>query len=115
MNNILDLRLADFPTMVLLLKGNSEVVVHITAPTYDLIAELERSKIVLQSILDGNKTERTQQALYDLAAKLISCNDDDFHVTARELLVDYGWSIKAIGKFFEKYQAFIESIENEKN
>lgn len=115
MNHITDLRLADFPTMVLLLKGNSEVVVHITAPTYDLIGELERSKVVLESILNGDKTERTQQALYDLAAKLINCNDDDFHVTGHELLVDYRWSIKAVGKFFEDYRSFIESIENEKN
>lgn len=113
MNHITDLRLADFPTMVLLLAG--DVVVHITAPTYDLIAELDRSKIVLESILNGNKTERTQQALYDLAAKLINCNDDDFHVTAQDLLVKYRWGIKAVGKFFEDYQAFITSIENEKN
>lgn len=113
MNHITDLRLADFPTMVLLLSG--DVVVHITAPTYDLIAELNRSKVVLESILNGDKTERTQQALYDLAAKLINCNEDDFHVTAQELAIKYRWSARAVGKFFEDYQAFIESIEQEKN
>lgn len=113
MNHITDLRLADFPTMVLLLDG--DVVVHITAPQYELIAELEYSKAALASILNGEKVERKQKAIYDLAAKLINCNEDDFHVTAQELQVNYRWGARAVAKFFEDYKAFIESIEQEKN
>ena len=113
MNHITDLRLADFPTMVLLLKG--DVVVHITAPEYDLIAELTRSKAALEAIQQGDKTERIQKAVYDLAAKLINCNDSEFTTTGFELLTKYRWGARAVGKFFEDYRAFIESIENEKN
>ena len=114
MNHITDLRLADFPTMVLLLAG--DVVVHITAPTLDLVGELNRSKSALAAVLEGPvKAEQKQKAIYDLAAKLINCNEDDFHVTGQELAITYRWGARAVGKFFEDYQAFIASIENEKN
>lgn len=113
MNHITDLRLADFPTLVLLLAG--DVVVHITAPTLDLVAEVDRSRITLESILSGAKNEQKQKTIYDLAAQLINCNEDDFKTTGFELLTKYKWSLRAVHKFFEDYQAFIESIKQEKN
>lgn len=114
MNHITDLRLADFPTMVLLLDG--DVVVHINAPTYDMTAELKRSEFALGSVLKSEQNDaRKQKAIYDLAAKLINCNDDGFTTTGFELLTRYRWGARAVSKFFEDYKAFIESLENEKN
>lgn len=113
MNHITDLRLADFPTLVLLLEG--DVVVHITAPTLDMVAEVNRSRSTLEAILQGEKAEQKQRAIYDLAAKLINCNEDDFSTTAFELLTRYRWGLRAVQKFFEDYQDFIESIEQAKN
>lgn len=114
MNNITDLRFADFPTMVLLLAG--DIVVHITAPSLDLLEELNHSKTSLEAILRDEKNgSRKQKAVYDLAAKLINCNDSEFTTTGFELLTRYRWGRRATLKFFEDYQAFIESLENEKN
>ena len=112
MNHITDLRFADFPTMVLLLAG--DVVVHITPPSYELIEEVKQSRRVLESLLHGDDT-RKQKAVYDLAAKVINCNDSEFTTTGFELLTTYRWGARAVSKFFEDYRAFIESLENEKN
>lgn len=114
MNHITDLRFADFPTMVLLLAG--DVVVHITAPSLDLIDEVNGSKRALDAILRSEKNDtQKQKAVYDLAAKLINCNDSDFQTTGFELLTKYRWGARAALKFFEDYQAFIKTLENEKN
>lgn len=114
MDHITDLRFADFPTLVLLLAG--DVVVHITAPSLDLIDELNGSKRALESVLHGEKNDaRKQKAVYELAAKLINCNDSDFQTTGFELLTKYRWGLKAVQKFLEDYQAFIQTLENEKN
>lgn len=114
MNNITDLRFADFPVMTVLMADDT--VVHVSAPSVNLIDEIKASRRTLESVLNGEQgTNKLKRAIYDLAAKMINCNEDDFVTTGYELLTRYRWSLRAVDIFFTDYKAFIETLENEKN
>ncbi len=114
MDKVTDLRLADFPTLTTVLPDGT--VVHVCAPTVELVNELRASSRKLTAILNGEEGDaRTKKAVYELAAKLLNCNDDDFSVTAEDLAVTHRTSLRALKVFFDDYADFIRLIENEKN
>lgn len=111
---ITDLRIADFPTMTLVLPD--ETVVHVCAPTVELVDELKGSRRRLNAILEGQEGDaQSKRAVYELAAKLINCNEDDFTTTPQDLAVKHRVSLRALHVFFEDYVYFLKTIENEKN
>ena len=114
MANITDLRLADYPTMTMVLPDGTAV--HVCAPTVELVDELRRSIRKLNAVLKGDEgDDRLKKAVYELAAKLINCNDDDFTVSAEELAVKHRTSLRALRVFFDDYVVFLKTIENAKN
>lgn len=114
MANITDLRLADFPTMTVVLPDGTAV--HVCVPTVELVEELRRSSRKLNAILNGDEGDApTKKAVYELAAKLLNCNEDDFTVTAEGLAIQHRASLKALRVFFDDYVKFINSIEKAKN
>ena len=100
--------------MTLVLPG--ETVVHVCAPTVELVGELRRGRRKLDAVLRGDEgDDRAKKAVYELAAKLINCNDDDFETTAQELAVLHRVSLRALKVFFEDYAKFLKTLETEKN
>lgn len=114
MSQITDLRLTDYPTMTLVFPD--ETTVHVCAPTVELVGELRRSHRKLDAILRGDEgDDRAKKATYELAAKLINCNEDDFSTTAQELAILHRVSLRALKVFYDDYVKFINTLENEKN
>ena len=114
MNKITDLRLADFPTLTVVLPDGATV--HVTAPTVELVDELRRGGRKLNAVLNGEEGDaRTKMAVYELAAQLINCNEDDFTTTAQELAIQHRASLRALKVFFDDYTTFLQSLENAKN
>ena len=117
MAKITDLRNVGRPTMTLVFNdGETDVTVHVCAPTVELIDELRGSSETLFAALKGEDGDsRTKRAVYELAAKLINCNTDLFTTTADELATRYGLSLEALQVFYLDYVEFINAIQNEKN
>ena len=114
MANITDLRLADYPTMTLVLPDGTAV--HICAPTVELVEELRRSNRKLNAVLQGAEgDDKLKKAVYELAAKLINCNEDAITVTAESLAVQHRASLKALQVFYQDYTTFLSSLEHAKN
>lgn len=116
MANITDLRQVDRLTHTLVLPGDGEVVVHLCAPTVELVNELKEGSDALFAVLRGDEgSDAAKRAVYDFAARLINCNVDDFTTTAQELAVKYRLSLNALGVFFVDYVDFLDQIQNGKN
>ena len=69
----------------------------------------EREKIMESNDSDGI------MACYDLAARLISCNQSGLQVTAEELRGKYALDLYGLIFFFNAYSDFIIEIQNAKN
>ena len=68
---------------------------------------------MLTVIKTGNK--EGVQSIYDLAARLISCNREGITITASELLGKYRMTLESAVVFFSAYMDYITGITNQKN
>lgn len=89
-------------------------VIHIVPPTVDLQEELRASKDHFNALLDGGEDEQ-REMLFDLAARLMSCNRDMITITPKSLRKTYGIDAEDLVEFFHGYVDFIKGIENAKN
>ena len=116
MNKLTDLRLADYPTMTVVLPDEAGTTVHVSAPTVDLCDELRANERKIYAVLRGKEGDaRTSRAVYELAAQFLNCNDDNFTTTAQELATKYRLSLRVLDVFFRDYAEFLKSLEHEKN
>lgn len=91
-----------------------ESVIHVTPPTVDLQEELRASAGDFNALLTGGDDEK-REALYDLAARLLSCNRNMLKVTAEDLRKTYHLDTEDLVEFFHAYVAFLQGIEQAKN
>ena len=116
MDYFLDLRQVDQPSFTLILRDDDGTVVHLCAPTVDLVDELREGGDVLLAALQGaHGNDKQKRAVYDFAARIINCNTDNFKTTAEELAIRYRLSLSILNAFFDKYVDFINDIQNAKN
>lgn len=117
MSKILDLRQVGRPTLTIIFPvEGEELVVHVCAPTVELVDEMRLGLEALSRVLQGGDGEHaTKMAVYDLAAKLINCNTDGFQTNATELATKYHMSVETLAVFYDSYVEFIDQIQNEKN
>ena len=114
MAKILDFNALQQPTQVLQMADDDKTVIHVSAPTVDLVDELKDNADALEKALRVGD-QNTSKVVYHLAARLISCNLDGIVVTAEELAVKYRMSMVALRLFFETYVEFLNEITNSKN
>lgn len=89
-------------------------ILHIVPPTVDLQEELRASAADFTALLDGGNAEK-RAALYDLAARLMSCNRDMMTITPEALRKTYHLDTEDLVGFFHGYVDFIKGIEHAKN
>lgn len=89
-------------------------VIHVTPPTVDLQEELRARATDLYALLNGADDEK-REALFDLAARLMSCNRNMRTVTADQLRTTFKLDEEDMAVFFEEYVKFLNRIENAKN
>lgn len=102
--NVLPLKLAD----------DKQTMINVVPPTVDLQEELRANSDQL-SILLGQADEEMIEALYDLAARLMSCNRNYKKFTAEDLRTTYRMDAEDLAVFYLRYSAYLEEMEHAKN
>lgn len=113
MNKVLDLNKVQRPTMELTLMDEARTTFRLSTPTEATVQELQQMGETLENLKKGSR--ESILIIYDLAARLISCNRDFIKVTADELRTKYNLDLESAILFFNAYMDFISSIQNEKN
>ena len=114
MAKILDFNALQQPTLVLQMVDDDRTILHVSAPTVDLVDELTNNAAALETALRSNNPD-TSKAVYSLAARLINCNLDGIEVTPEDLAVKFRLSLTGLKLFFETYVDFLNEVTNSKN
>lgn len=114
MARVLDLNSVKRPTLEIVLQDEAHTRVRVSTPTEALVEELRNITPEMQDIMRTGDQEGVK-AVYDLAAKLISCNRDFITVTGEELREKYRMDLESAVIFFSAYMDFIFELTNAKN
>lgn len=114
MARVLDFNKFEQPTLPLVMKDAAQTKFNVTAPSVELIQKLEANRDDLEKALK-NGDENSIAKAWDLAADLISCNEEGRHVTAEDLQEKYGMNYVMLFAFFHVYQELVNEIESAKN
>jgi hypothetical protein len=113
MPRVLDFNELQSSFLDITLKDEARTVVHLDLPNEALINELQNMGPEIEKMKTG--TQAAVQSIYDLAARLISCNLDYFSTTGDELLIKYKMNLVLILQFFSTYMDCITELSNQKN
>ena len=102
------------PILPIELMDEQNTVIHVTPPTVDLQEELRARLTDLTALLNGDDNEK-RVALFDLAARLMSCNRNMRKITAEQLRTVYRVDEEDLVVFYSAYADFLKEIENAKN
>lgn len=109
----LNLNTVKRPTLDLTLMDEEQTLLRVKMPTLDLFKEMQSVSSSLDGVEDGDKD--SADALYEILAKLLSCNRDRIKVTAPQLRGQYNLDLESALLVFRAYVDFITSILNAKN
>lgn len=113
MARILDLNNVQQSFMDLTLQDDARTVVHLDITTEENVNKLLGISADLEKLKSGNR--EGVDAVYDLAAQIISCNLDYFTVTGKQLREKYRMNLYTLIAFFSAYMSFINELGNQKN
>ena len=114
MAKILDFNSYRRPTLILSMKDEHKTKLHVAAPTVELVEELRANLGELQTALAG-RDALASRSVYELAAKLMSCNLDGVELTAEALATEYELNMEDMAQFYVIYVDFLDEIKNAKN
>lgn len=110
---ILDLNTVQRPTLDVTLQDDARTTLRVKTPTEAVINEFEALLPELHKIQQGDRN--AVDLIYDLTARILSCNRDFVKVTAEELRGKYRMDLEAAIIFWAAYNEFIDGIANAKN
>lgn len=113
-NHILDLNTVESPALSLVMRDEARTTLTVELPTESLIQELQANLPKLQETFKHGDLSSIN-LLYNLAAKLISCNSEGVAVTADDLRGQYNMGFHVMFAFFASYLEMINGVESEKN
>lgn len=102
------------PYLRLIMQDDAQTTIDVTTPTEAMVEELTATAPELEDVLktmDANSI----RAVYDLAARLISCNLMGLPVTVDDLRGKYRMNLDSLIVFFNAYVEFIEELTKAKN
>lgn len=102
------------PILEVPLFDKDETVLQVTLPTVDLQEELRANAGAFNALLDGGD-ETQRAALWDLAARLMSCNRNWLKITPEALRKKYRLVEDDLVIFYEAFVEFVRNTENAKN
>ena len=109
----LNLNTVQRPTLDLTLMDEEQTLLRVMMPTLDMFKEMSGMSSAIDGVEDGDK--ESVEALYEMLAKLLSCNRDHIKVTAAELRGKYKIDLESAILVFRAYMDFISSIIKAKN
>lgn len=114
MARVLDLNSVQRPELELTLMDKDRTTLHVTTPTEALVNELEQLRAGdLSKLETGDKG--SVDMIYDLTARLISCNREGINIGPEELRGHYRVDLESLLIVLSAYMEFINDIKNEKN
>ena len=102
------------PILPIEMLDDEHTVIHVVPPTVDLQEELRARSADLHELLAGGDNEK-RTALFELAARLMSCNRNMRNITPEQLTGTFRLDEEDMVVFFEAYTNFVRGIENAKN
>ena len=102
------------PILPIEMPDKDGTVLHIIPPTVDLQEELRASASDFNALLAGGDNDK-REAIYDLAARLMSCNRNMLKITPEDLRKVYHIDAEDLVDFFHSYVDFLQGIEHAKN
>lgn len=114
MAEILDFNKYRPPVLPLLLPGEKQTRLNLIPPSVNLLEELRASRDHLGELLK-QEDEEMVDTLFELAAKLMSCNRQLKKITADYIRNDCGMDEADLGVFFQAYTNYLTDLENAKN
>lgn len=113
MNKVLDLNTVQRPTLELTLMDEERTTLRVKVPTLDMFKEMQGVASSLGGVEDGDRD--SVNLLYEMLAKLLSCNRDRVKITAEELREKYNVDLESALIVFQAYVDFVTSIVHAKN
>ena len=114
MAKTLDFNVIVPPTLPLVMRDEAKTKIDVVAPIEGLVEELQAVAPDMESALASDEAKAIP-TIYDLAARLISCNKQGLRVTAEELRDKYKLNLEALIFFYNAYMDFLNEITNVKN
>ena len=114
MANTLDFNVIVPHSLPLVMRDPERTKIDVLAPTEGLVEELEAVGADMKAALESNE-EASIPVIYDLAARLISCNRQGLQVTAEDLGSKYRMNLESMLIFYGAYVDFIDEITKAKN
>ncbi len=114
MGKTLDFNKWTGPSMTIIMRDAKKTKIKVGMPTEGLQEELAEKLPELQAVLAANDAE-TIKAVYDLAARLMSCNYSGIQVTVEDLRGRYKWNLEMLVAFYTNYIDFINETIDAKN
>lgn len=114
MSNVLTFNRHRPPVLHIEMPDEQGTVINVTLPTVELQEELREYADELNTLLDGDDIGK-RAAIYDLAARLMSCNRNMRVITSEQLRTVYNLDEEDLVLFFHAYVNFLQGIENAKN
>ena len=102
------------PTLPIVMNDVTETTFTLTPPTVELVERLEANQDTIVATFNQGDRE-SLEAIWDLAASLISCNREHRLVTVKDLKGRYGMDYQMLFAFLTAYGEFIAEIESAKN
>lgn len=114
MARVLDFNKFEQPSLPLVMKDPNQTKFTVIAPSVELIQKLEANQEDIEKALKKGDENAIAKA-WDLAAELISCNEEGRQVTASELQEKYRMTYVMLFAFFKVYGELVDEIESAKN
>ena len=102
------------PILPVEMLDDERTVINLVPPTVDLQEELRACATDLYALLNGENEEQ-RLALWDLAARLMSCNRNMRKITPEQLRTTFRLDEEDLVVFYDAYVAFVTGIETAKN
>lgn len=102
------------PSLPLVMSDEAQTKITVGAPSEGLVEELQQIAPEMQTALQSENAESIR-TIYDLAARLMSCNREGITVTATDLRDVYKLGLEELIFFYQAYMDFIAEITNAKN
>ena len=114
MARVLDFNKFEQPSLPIVMKDANQTKFTVVAPSLELIQRLEANQNAITEALKKGDENSIARA-WELAAELISCNEEGRQVTASELQDKYRMTYTMLFAFFKVYGELIAEIESAKN
>lgn len=102
------------PILPVEMLDDERTVIHVVPPTVDLQEELRANASNLHALLTG-ASEEQRAGMWDLAARLMSCNRNMRKITPEQLQKTFRLDEEDLVVFYQLYADFVTGIEKAKN